>query len=172
MKTTIKLSIAICILLFCCLGCKNDTQIAQNLNETIDSETPKLCGFEGIPFKKNAQLAIIELDRYKIYYDDLVKSLPAAESDPLILGVEITKIQELFDVACAVKDNPGSKLYVMNAIKDVEDENGKIVSVTDMIFVVVPPNSVSPDVENHYFNFTQPCPAACPIVPGIDYPIK
>ncbi|WP_298900919.1 hypothetical protein [uncultured Psychroserpens sp.] len=172
MKTTIKLSIAIYILLFLCLGCKNDKQTVQNLAETTTSERTELCGFEGTPFKKIAPVAIAELNRYNTFYDDLVKSLPASESEHLILGVEITKIQELFDVACAVKDNPGSSLYVMNAIKEVKDEDGNITPVTDMIFVVVPPNSESPQVKNHYYNFTQPCPAACPKITGIDYPIK
>jgi len=173
MKKTIMYSFAICLLLTCSWACNNDKKVAQDLKSTTISETIELCGLDGNPQKKQASDAVIELNRYNNYYNSLMDSLPATASEHLTLGIEVTHIQELFEVVCAIKDDPTSTLYIMNAIKDVQ-QDGKMVPETDMIFVVVSTNSksVSEPQPNHYFDFTSPCPAACPNIAGVNYPVS
>jgi len=179
MKTTTIYAFAICLLLITSWACNNDKKVEQDLESTTTSERASLCGLEGYPHGLPDTLAQKDLKRYDEYYNTLVDILPPAESKHLSLGAEVVNIQELFEIVCAIKDDPTSSLYVMNAIKEVKNDDGKIISTeTDMVFVVVPTNTESESVSepeseplpNSYFDFTSPCPAACPTVEGITYP--
>jgi hypothetical protein len=178
MKTTIIYAFLVSVLFIGFTSCDNKKNVAQDLKSATTPDTTSICGLDNSPQQKLSSEAITELTRYSDYYERLEDNEPASEFEHQILGIQVTEIQELFEVLCAIKDDSTKSLYIMNAIKDVENKDGEMVSETDMIFVVVPTNSAPESVSeteteplaNSYFDFTSPCPAACPTVEGIVYP--
>jgi len=173
MKTTIIYTLAIGILLTCSWACKNDKKIPQEVKSAVIHLSDS-CDFENRKIKDyriSNPIAIADIARYEVYYEHLKETLSGTESDHLTLGVHV-KVEELYELLCAVRAKPGGSLYVMNAIKNVDTDNG-FVTEADMIFVVEH-KSVSKSepgdtiVSNVFYDFTQPCPAACPTLFDFD----
>ena len=172
MKTTIIYTLVMGILLIGSWACKNDKEITEEVKSAV-IQVSENCDFKKDmlqSYKINNSKAIADISRYDTYYKDLKGSLPSTDSDHLIMGVSVAK-EELYQLLCMMRSQPGDSLYIMNAIKNV-DSAGVVTQVTDMIFVVEHnPELGAPitSAPNSFFDFTQPCPAACPTLPGIDF---
>ena len=168
MKTKIIYAFTICSLLICSSACKNDKEISQE----VAAVTPLANDCDiSLPMLKRFQIdstkALEDIARYKADYMRLRRTLPPKDTVHLLEGVSVAT-EELYQLVCAMRSQPGDSLYIMNAIKVVDTDYG-LTTITDMIFVVehnpelgAPTNPVT----NSFYDFTQPCPAACPTLTG------
>ncbi|MEM7185904.1 MAG: hypothetical protein AAF466_04525 [Bacteroidota bacterium] len=162
MKTKIIWTFVCCLFLIGLWACNEGTHASNQTNESLMAQ-PDTCSLAG-PLLTNYQIpdsvAVLGISSYIDYVEELKTGLQNNNDEFLIFGVEV-QVEELYQLLCAVRQAKGSKLYIMDAIK-VTDTN----EFADMIFVVEPPapsTPSSPQLEpNYYFDFTQPCPAACP----------
>lgn len=175
MKTKTMYAFTVCSLLICSLACKNDQEVSQNdkeIPQQIAAVTPITsdCDFSQpmlVSYKIANTKALADIARYDAYYEDLKNSLPIEDTDHLIKGVSVAT-EELYQLVCAMRSQPGDSLYIMNAIKRVNTDSG-FTTMTDVIFVVEHnPELGAPitSIPNSFYDFTQPCPAACPTLTG------
>ena len=173
MKTKVFFPLAICLLLVCSWACNNKKEVAQEVKSAVVHLSDS-CDFESKIIKQyrlENPIAIADIKRYEHYYKQLKDTLLTSQTDYLTLGVHV-QVEELYELLCAVRSKPGGTLYVMNAIKEVDTDNG-FTTESDMIFVVEH-KSVSKTVvgdtivTNVFYDFTQPCPAACPTLSNND----
>jgi hypothetical protein len=159
MKTAIHYLFAICILLSCSLACNNYDKNAKQDSKSINQSEPTLCKID-THFKIPADSATIFISKYDQYLDSLKKT-GAIDSKPLIKGVRV-KIDELYELVCAVKGYDNSNqysLFIMNGIKP---------DGTDMVFMLQSDSNLASgttggtDPFPWYFDFTSPCPPSCP----------
>jgi len=173
MKTKVLYPVSICLLLICFWACNNEKKMPQEVKSAVIHLTDS-CGLnidKMKSYKIPSDTAIGDIARYEIYYDQLKATLPDEESDHLILGVNVA-IEELYQLLCTVRSEPKDSLFIMNAIKFDTTSKGKDTTITDMIFVLQKhwvPNGLAeldeptePKSPLTFFDFTQPCPAACP----------
>ncbi|MEM7085541.1 MAG: hypothetical protein AAF489_05120 [Bacteroidota bacterium] len=172
MKTKIIYLPILGVLLICLWACQNDRKTDHEVKSAIihlsdgcSIENPRIKDYK-IPNPE----AIADIGRYHRFHKEVTGQLEGTESSQLILGVNIA-IEELYQLVCAVRQKPRNSLYIMNAIKEVE-VSGTIQLEADMIFVVehkeVSKTAVGDNiVTNVFYDFTQPCPAACPILSDV-----
>lgn len=170
MKTTIIYHFAICMLLISSWSCNNDKKVAQDLRLTLEQKIDSLAldslpkSFE-IP-KKEATACIL---KYVGYIDMVQKSI--SENDSIKFPNSSTKLNygaqvRLVELREVLRNaNPADELWIMQAI--MPDGN------TELIFSL---KSTSLKTTNEdtdgpwsFYDFTRPCPAACPELDDIDF---
>lgn len=178
MKTTIKN--AVLLILVCSLA----SACNDNLNEDRISQLEEFCA-EG-QAKDQQCFRITESDALSsinLYLDNITNVQSSLDSS--YAPIQVTKenllnygakvnVEELKRVLSYVENTGGDELYLINSVRPVRDENRRLLghNASEPIFVLSAAaiGNKSPGQNfYYYFDFMQPCPAACPDLPGIEF---
>lgn len=175
MKTTIQYSLVICVLVVCCLACNNNKPAAENLSKT--TQIAAEINLDSIFYQDHAinnDSAHNELERYKDYIDqariDLKKFDPVKYKnvDSILRYGAYIERSELGEMLALSSSN--DSVFVLTGMKYKQDKNQEYYLEQDIIYALKATSGINNTITWRYFDFTQPCPAACPDI-GI-YPLK
>lgn len=163
MKSQTIFNATLIVLLTFFWSCNGEPNTAAT-NNTIKKDIEMLCKEDRdgtITQQISKTCAKTSIDAYAKYIETLKISLPPIDSTyneaRLIRGAKINRA-ELLRIAVLLKRDTSAVPFIMLALK--EDDLGVY---TDMILTIESEDSTSiGDASYKYFDFTQPCPHACP----------
>jgi hypothetical protein len=178
MKTTFIYTFLVSILLISFSACNGDKTTKE---DSKSGDTPIIDSPASLErFRIDKIPAKVALVKYKAYADsaqaNLKRMYPERYSNvrnKLNYGVKVD-LKELRRLTATAEFVNADELYLMNAIRSSGDSTseGPVEDVNEIIFVLKSAElDKNGDPEWYYFDFTQPCPAACPKELGI-YPIE
>lgn len=125
------------------------------------------------------EIAVPALAAYQTYIDAAQADLTNSDSlyytaqnvsERLTYGVKV-ELSELNRVELSQLILDADEFYLLNALRPNNEVLGD--TVTEIIFAIKPSKEKQKNTaipEWVYFDFTSPCPAACPTITGVNYP--